>query len=643
MGKRSPEASKAPKLPFASRRGWTDIPPAPAASVATLKLSFNFVDKKNTVIGVLLIAAAIASMYLGNRNSTQRATPEALRQAATQQAPASQGPEALVPPGPQPEFVSANVDVTGSQVTKLHNSFIEVRFTDYGGAIRDVALTHRKPDGQYQYPEAIDDPTPFIFNKLHVDPALALVGVPGLDRMAHFQLVSSSAQEVVYRATIPGKWEVTRRYVLPLDAGEGTDPYQLRSETTFRNLSPQPTQPFRVGLAVGTAAPAYDRDNGMYLAAWYSDGKSPSSIPRVKFEASGGFFGLNAHGATPVIESPGPTAWAAVSNQFFIGILTPDKPAAGLAARRAYLLTQLSNTDSHAYGVTQTAQFDVPSLEPGAQTVLGASYYVGPKEYRRLSNAEVFKFDQDGVMQFGWFKFFSALLLTLMTWIHSFVPSWGLSIILTTLTLKTIFIYPTLASFRSSRRMQKIQPQLKALNEKYKDNPQKKNQATMELFKEHKVNPLGGCLPILFTMPFFFGFYRMLMSTAELRFAHFLWAADLSAPDTVGHLPGLGIAINILPLILGVVSFLQVKLSPQPTVDNAQAKMMMFTPLIMLVFCYSFSCALSLYSTTNGLFTIAQQLVVNRMRDDGDPDTAKAAAGGTGAKAIKNVTPKRKK
>jgi YidC/Oxa1 family membrane protein insertase len=262
---------------------------------------------------------------------------------------------------------------------------------------------------------------------------------------------------------------------------------------------------------------------------------------------------------------------------------------------------------------------------------------VGPKEYHRLSNSDVFKVDQDKVMQFGFFKFFSALLLTLMTWIHSFVPNWGLSIILTTLTLKIIFIYPTLSAFRSSRRMQKIQPQLKVINEKYKDNPTKKNMATMELFKEHKVNPMGGCLPMLLTMPFFFGFFSMLQSNADLRFASFLWAHDLSSPDTVGQI--WGISINILPLMLGAVSFIQMRLTPQPTVDNGQAKMMMFMPLLFLFFCYKYSCALSLYSTTNGLFSIAQQLIINRSKDDGDPSNA---AIGTNGKLIKNVTPSKK-
>ena len=139
---------------------------------------------------------------------------------------------------------------------------------------------------------------------------------------------------------------------------------------------------------------------------------------------------------------------------------------------------------------------------------------------------------------------------------------------------------------------------------------------------------------MLLPMPFFFGFYSMLQSTAELRFAPFLWAPDLSMPDTVGHV--LGIPINILPLLLGAVTFLQMHLTPQVNMDKTQAMMMKFTPLIFLVICYNFSCALSLYSTVNGLFTIAQQLVINRMKDPVEPVAAPA-----GGKPIKNVTPKK--
>ncbi|HZZ59224.1 MAG TPA: membrane protein insertase YidC, partial [Opitutaceae bacterium] len=225
----------------------------------------------------------------------------------------------------------------------------------------------------------------------------------------------------------------------------------------------------------------------------------------------------------------------------------------------------------------------------------------------------------------------------LMTWMHGLVSNWGVAIVLTTLLLKVIFVPFTLASSRSAKRMQKIQPELKAIREKYKDNPQKQQAATLELFKVHRVNPMGSCLPMLITLPFFWGFYRMLFSAAELRFQPFLWASDLSSPDTVGHV--FGFPINVLPIILAGVMFLNTRLTPQPSVDSSQQKMMMFMPLMMLVFYYPYSCALSLYSTVNSLFSIGQQLVINRMKDD--PPAAPAEKAGRGGKALKNVTPRR--
>jgi YidC/Oxa1 family membrane protein insertase len=144
---------------------------------------------------------------------------------------------------------------------------------------------------------------------------------------------------------------------------------------------------------------------------------------------------------------------------------------------------------------------------------------------------------------------------------------------------------------------------------------------------------------MLLTIPFFFAFFRMLQSAAELRFAPFLWAHDLSAPDTVASvmIPYVGpFSINILPIMLCTVAFFQMRLTPQPSVDNAQMKMMKFMPLMFLFFYYNYSCALSLYSTVNGLFIIVQQLVVNRVPDI-EGDTPVVAS-----KPAKNVTPKRR-
>jgi YidC/Oxa1 family membrane protein insertase len=244
-------------------------------------------------------------------------------------------------------------------------------------------------------------------------------------------------------------------------------------------------------------------------------------------------------------------------------------------------------------------------------------------------------------MQFGFFKFFSQLLLTLMTWVHKWLPNWGLAIIITTLILKVVFLPFTLAASRSAKRMQKIQPEMQAVREKFKDNPQKLQGATMELFKKHKVNPLGGCIPILLTMPFF----QMLQSAAELRFSPFLWAPDLASADTVAHV--FGLPINIMPILMGATMVFQMRLTPQPSVDNAQAKMFKFMPYIFTLFCYTFSCALALYSTVNGVFTIVQQLVINRMKDEGDVASptgiALEDAAALAGKPMKNVTPKKPK
>ena len=593
-------------------------------------------DKKNTILGALFLVAAGAAFYFAPRPAPPPPAPAASAQALVATIPASDG-TASAPLAGQPAAPLANPastafaavarDAAGATITTLANDFVEVRFTDFGGAVRDVALK--------KYPAVLGDPAPFVFNALHADPMLALVDFPGLDRGTRFERISQSATEVVYRALFEGRFEVTRRYVLAPNVGQNTDPYQLRHETTFRNLTDQPVAPLRLALSLGTAAPTNLQDTGMQLTTGFSTGDKQDFIKRGDLESSGGMLGIGAHDAKPVVTSGGPLVWTSVQNQFFTSILTPDEPATSLTTRRIKLLPLQPDGTLNAYGLTASMQVDVKAIAANGEAKVSGNLYVGPKEYRRLANSEVFKADQDKVMQFGFFKFFSQILLTLMTWIHGVVGNWGVAIILTTLTLKTIFIYPTLAASRSAKRMAKLQPELAIIKEKFKDNPQKQQAATMELFKKHKVNPVGGCLPILITIPFFMGFFQMLQSTAELRFAPFLWASDLAAPDTVTHI--FSFPLNIMPLLMGATMIFQMRLTPSPSVDNAQMKMMKFMPVIFTLFCYNFSCALSLYSTINGLFTIGQQLVVNRMKDPAD---APAPAGG--GKPIKNVTPKKK-
>ena len=215
----------------------------------------------------------------------------------------------------------------------------------------------------------------------------------------------------------------------------------------------------------------------------------------------------------------------------------------------------------------------------------------------------------DAIMGFtGFFGFFSKLLLLSMNGLHSFGLSYGVTIIAITVLIKLVFWPLTNASTKSQKRMQALQPQLQAISEKYKDDPAKKNQKTMEFWKEHKINPMGSCLPTLLQIPVFFGFYWMLRNAIELRGVPFLWAYDLSQPDTVAHLAGF--PVNPLPLIMGVTQLWQAHLMPpSPGMDPGQQKIMKFMPLMFIALLYRMSAGLTLYWTVQNLLSILQTKV----------------------------------
>ena len=602
-------------------------------------------DKKNTTIGVLLLIAAMAVWFFGPKSpqphpAPQIAQPTSGSPIVTEGDRSGPAPESTFQPGPAASSFSAPARDTGpANIVTLANDFIEVQFSDLGGAIRDVGLK--------KFPARKGSPELFRFNGNASDPMLAFTreSFPGLDASVRYEVVSQSAQEIVFRTVFENRLEVTRRYVLPGNQSvEGkSDPYQVRHETTFRNLTDQTTPLPRATLRVGAAGPTNDQDF-VYLDVGYYDGEDFRAIPRTELDG-GGFltmFGIGSAAPKPALD-PIPTnaRWVSINTQFFTAIATPDQPVLSVTPRRVSM-ERSAGLAVPEFGVAGDAQFDLKPLAAGASETLGLNFYVGPKENQRL---EQLGKNQERVMQFDRYffnsifmsRFISPFLLWLMNQANSWVHNYGVAIIVMTLILKIVFLPFTLAAARSGKRMQKLQPQMQALREKHKDNPQKLNQATIELFKEHKVNPMGGCLPILVTMPFFIGFFVMLQSASELRFMEFLWAKDLSAPDTVARLGP--IPINIMPILLGVTMVVQMRLTPQPTTDQMQAKIFKFMPYIFTLFCYNFSCALSLYSTVNGIFTIGQQLVINRMSDTPVPVSPATAA----AKTVKNVTPKKKK
>ena len=611
-------------------------------------------DKKNLTLGILFIAAALATLVIGARlqpppqpapveaaSGSPAAAPTDGSAPAT--APATTLSSAT-PEAPTSTLAALATDRADAQVTKLSNDFVTVTFTDFGGAIRDVAMKH------YPAHQGADDP--FVFNRRHAAPILAIGELAGLGANSRFKLVSASAREVVYQAVFEDRIKVTRSYFLPEAAATDADPYRIRHETTFENLTDATVPLPRLVLELGTSALVGANDTGLYLNVATYDGDEAEVVDRNAFDP--GFlsrFGVGSSVPKAQIEQPGPVVWAAVKNQFFASIYTPDTAGQSVAIRRVEL-PPLDGSSRADTGVTAAARFEQPSLAPKDIHRHVGHLYVGPKEFTRLNNSDLFKNREDKVMQFDRYFFnriflsglVAPLLNKLMVWTHSWTGNWGVAIILMTLLLKFISLPFTLAASKSAKRMAKISAPMKEIREKYKDNPKKLNEATIALFREHRVNPAGGCIPVLITMPLFIGFFAMLMGTAELRFQPFLCVTDLSAPDTVWRLPGLGLPLNIMPILMGATMIIQMRLTPQPTtMEGPQAMVMKIMPWMFTLFCYNFAAALALYSTINGVFTIVQQLLVNKYSKDEPVGVSPASlAGRTGGKALKNVTPGKK-
>ena len=253
-------------------------------------------------------------------------------------------------------------------------------------------------------------------------------------------------------------------------------------------------------------------------------------------------------------------------------------------------------------------------------------------------NAPAAKIDLSKIIDFGYMGLIDPIawaMLWLLNRMHALIKNYGVAIIVLTALIK-IISYPLMRkSYKSMNKMKELQPMLTELKEKYRDDPQKLNRATMRLYKEQGVNPLGGCIPWLPQMPIFFALFALLGTAVELRGApFFLWINDLSAPDTLLPLPftiPLIIieidAIRILPIINGLTQFLQQKIvgGMTPATDNTQAKIMQFLPLIFVFLFYNWASGFVLYWLCNNVFTIAQQyLTQNRDSDKTEtPETSK--------------------
>lgn len=297
--------------------------------------------------------------------------------------------------------------------------------------------------------------------------------------------------------------------------------------------------------------------------------------------------------------------WAAYEDQHFLTGLLPGEPEK----------TRFS-ADKYAKGGIRLSFICSPLvMAPQTEKSYHFQVYYGPKDYNILKSMGN---GLDRSIYFGWVDILSKPLLIAMTWLYGYVPNYGIVIIILTIIIKILFWPLTAKSYKSMKAMQKLQPKIVKLREKYKEDRESMNREMMQLYKTYKVNPMGGCLPMLIQIPVFIALYRLLDYSLELRHAPFwLWINDLSAPDRLFHfnfkIPFMDepTGIPILTLLMGASMIIQQKMTPTPG-DPMQAKIMMWMPVFFTVIFINFPSGLVVYWLVNNILSIGQQTLINK-------------------------------
>jgi len=295
----------------------------------------------------------------------------------------------------------------------------------------------------------------------------------------------------------------------------------------------------------------------------------------------------------------GKPSWVALQDNYFAAALLPRENDL-----RAFV--SRGPTDQGIVGLVNRKQ----TLPSGGEVSLGAKLYAGPRDLDTLKAAGQ---DLDRLIDLGWFDFLARPALWLLKFLYSYTGNYGIAIILVTVLQKIAFHPLTHKSMKSMQAMQAIQPKVQAIQERYKNNPQKKQEETMALYRKHGVNPMGGCLPMLVQIPIFIALYNALSSSVEMWQARFLWIRDLTQPDSLlGITVWGGYPLNLLALLMGVSMWFQQKMTPTAG-DPRQAQIMLWTmPIIFTFMFWSFPSGLVLYWFVNNLLQVGQQWLINR-------------------------------
>jgi len=504
--------------------------------------------------------------------------------------------------------------------TWLENDYCRMRFTKFGAAIREIVLhtTRTNMGVVIQGKEPVRIPRIAVQNEELNPLVITSDNGQGLDLSAHeFELKEPTEQterKLVYELNLDTGLKVTKEFEL------AKDNYFLTLKVTFENSSEATIPVDGHQVKVGTVFPLDPRTRHReinFMALGSGKVRKLKSSPKKLASESFDFL-----------------RWASAGNKYFALILSPEKtkkkykvvPEVGESSKLDGLAKTTSSKAGDDYFYSLGVAVEGFSLKPGARTVHRYSFYAGPKEYdrlKRLSRSPKFAIDPrfERVMRFGWFGFVAVPLLKILKGCYSLAPNYGLAIILITILIK-IVLYPLdQKSYKSMKEMQKLQPLVAELKKKYKDDPRRAQAEQMKLFKEHKVNPLGGCLPMLLQMPVLIAMFQMIRSAVELWRAPFLlWINDLSQPDALldfgVEIPIIGSSLNILPLLLVLAFVVQSRISKLGSgsgQQDPQQKMMgnMMTIVFGIIF-YNMPSGLTLYFVVSTILRLIQQYYVQK-------------------------------
>jgi YidC/Oxa1 family membrane protein insertase len=414
-----------------------------------------------------------------------------------------------------------------------------------------------------------------------------LIGKNGVDSRSNRQnaVYQTSANQYVLEE---GENSLTVNLELTTDSGVqvtkqytfARDSYEIDVRYFIDNQSAEPWQANMTGKIVRDQAPDPTAQNSLGIRAFLGMVISSSDDPYEKYD----FDDLREE---PVNRSV-TNGWLAFLQHYFLSAWVPEQ---GQAAQ--FQSTQRGNL--HVMGFVYPAT----TVAPGETGEVSARAYVGPKIIERLENIAP---NLDRTVDFGWLFFIALPLFIVLDWFYGLVGNWGVAIILLTVLVKAVFFKLSATSYRSMARMRAVAPQLTRLKELYGDDRQRMSQEMMALYKKEKINPLGGCLPILVQMPVFISLYWVLFESVQLRHAPFMfWINDLSVMDPY----------FILPLLMGASMMIQMSLNPTPP-DPMQAKIMKMMPIVFTIFFLWFPAGLVLYWLTNNILSITQQWYITR-------------------------------